>query len=87
MGRRLCLGALTTLVLTSSSVSAVPSAPSILSRVPFPRLGSLGERFNGLWKRGRSRGTIGLESRASTSNDSANLWVVDTLYEGQDFFE
>lgn len=87
MGQGFRLGALSTLVLvTSVSVSAVPSPPSILSRVPLPSFGSLGERVGQLWRRGRSSGTVGLENRAA-ANDSVNLWVVDTLYEGQNFFD
>jgi hypothetical protein len=84
MGRQFRLGALGALVLVHS-VAAAPSPPSILSRVPLPSLGSIGDRINQLWRR-RERGTVGLENRA-VSNDTTNLWVVDTLYEGQDFFE
>ncbi|KAG8744409.1 hypothetical protein FRC10_010187 [Ceratobasidium sp. 414] len=84
MGRQFQLGVLGALVLVQSAVAA-PSPPSILSRVPLPSLGSLGERVSELWRRG-TRGTVGLENRA-TSDGSANLWVVDTFYEGQSFFD
>ncbi|QRV90995.1 glycoside hydrolase family 16 protein [Ceratobasidium sp. AG-Ba] len=85
MGRRLRqLGVLGTLVLAHSAAAA-PSPPSILSRVPLPSLGRLGERVSEVWKRG-IRGTVGLQNRA-TSNDSANLWVVDTQYQGKSFFD
>jgi hypothetical protein len=68
----------------SSTVSAIPSRPSILSKVPFPSFTDYKHRINGLWRRDRQGGTV---RRATNDSDSANLWVVDTLYEGQDFFE
>ncbi|ELU41912.1 hypothetical protein AG1IA_04064 [Rhizoctonia solani AG-1 IA] len=68
----------------SSTVSAIPSRPSILSKVPFPPLTDYKHRINGLWKKNNHRSTV---RRATNDSDSANLWVVDTLYEGQDFFD
>ncbi|CAE6447912.1 unnamed protein product [Rhizoctonia solani] len=84
------MGGLGILILTllplSGSVSAIPSRSSILSKVPFPSLADYKDQINGLWRRGNREGTVRRATNTSDS-DSANLWVVDTLYEGQDFFD